>query len=529
MDLTAQQRLKLRETYGSKLWRLTNLYKIRDKNRQVRHLRFNRIQETLWRAVQGAKPIRHFSLKYRQGGVSTFWLIYWLDDTIWNQNTKTGILSHKLESLGYLMDIVRLAHQTMPEHVRPALGVEQARALSFVGLGSSIFGSLSIRSTGVHNLHISEWCWCEDAEISASLGATGPASNVTGETTGHGVGNDGYETYQLAKQGKSSYRSLFIPWYLQEEYTMPSDGVAVTRTADERALTVEAAKDYGVAVTDGQILFRRAKQKEQKALFQQEFPENDEEAFLASGFPFFNNRKLYALYREAKADAEKNPPKETDEYAQWEAPQQGHRYVAGADVAEGVDGDWSVLAILCVNCRRQAFRWRGRVGVDAFYRACDQWGRAYNNAWLAPERNNHGHAVILGLQEITRYPDLYEEDRDTRLVIRPLQKPRERKFGWDTTSLTKSLMLDHLKIALEGDSTEDEHTFHPEFTVHDTLLLEEGLTFQSEDGKLSAAPGKYDDCVMAWAIACQLYLSQRRRSPGTKMTDILVGGKLESA
>lgn len=533
--MTPEQHLQLRDTYGSKRWRMTHLYSIRDKERRVHRLRFNRIQEILWRAVEGMKPIRHFSLKYRQGGVSTFWLIYWLDDTIWTPNTKTGILSHKLESLGYLMDMVRLAYQTMPENVRPRLGVEKATALSFEDIGSTIFASLSIRSTGVHNLHISEWCWCEDTEIAASLGATGPVSNVTGETTGHGVGNDGHETYQLAKQGKSPYRSLFIPWYLQEEYILPSEGVSVIRTTDERKLEAEAKKDYDIEITDGQVLFRRAKQKEQKWLFPQEFPENDEEAFLASGFPFFNNRKLYALYGEAKDHAEKNPPKETDEYTQWEAPQPGHVYVAGADIAEGLqvgprgERDFSVLAILCVTCRRQAFRWRGRVGVDAFYRVCDQWGRAYNCARLAPECNNHGHAVILGLREITHYPNLYEEDQDRRLVIRPNQKVRERRFGWDTTTLTKPLMLDHLKIALEGDSTEDEYNFQPEFRVYDKILLTEALTFQSEDGKLSAASSKHDDCVMAWAIACQLYLPERRNMSATKMTDILVGGKLESA
>ena len=293
---------------------------------------------------------------------------------------------------------------------------------------------------------------------------------------------------------------------------------------------MRAKSKFGVVVDDGQLLWRRTMRRELGGKFQELYAEDEETCFLESGEHFFDNQKIKRLLDEADSYNRTNPPaEETSAHVAWESPESGCVYAAGADVAEGVGGDYSVLAIFNVTRRRMAFRYRARVGVDTFYRKCAEFWRKYNNALLAVERNNHGHAVILGLQEITRYPDLYEEDRDTRLVIRPLQKPRERKFGWDTTSLTKSLMLDHLKIALEGDSTEDEHTFHPEFTVHDTLLLEEGLTFQSEDGKLSAAPGKYDDCVMAWAIACQLYLSQRRRSPGTKMTDILVGGKLESA
>lgn len=537
--LSPEQALRFRETYGDKRWRLENLYKIRTKRRTVERLRFNRIQGLLWDRTRDMSPVRHFTLKYRQGGVSTFWLLYWLDDTMFRRNTQTVVLAHKRESLDHLWAIVRLAYDTMPDRAKPPAGTDRANMLSFPDIGSNIMVSLEVRSTAAHNVHISEWCLADDGKVRATLGAAGPDANVTGESTGNGIGNDGYQTYQDSKlaitAGGNGFGHLFIPWYLQEEYAMPSDGVPVERTSEEVRVAQEAKRDYGLELSDGQVLYRRHLERTHKRMRPQEFPENDQEAFLASGFSFFDGRKLIVLDVEAADWARKNPYKATEDYVQWEAPQPGHVYVAGADVAEGLqsgpngENDFSVLAILCVTCRRQAFRYRARVGVDAFYRILDEWGRAYHNALLAPERNNHGHAVILGLREITNYPNLYEEKKDTRVILKGHPVQKERRFGWHTsTQDVKTAMCDRLKIAMEGDSQEDERHFRPEFMVLDRVLLSEALTFQNIDGKLSGAAGKFDDTVMAWAITTEIYLQQRRSDVPSRLGDFLVGGMLES-
>src|SRR5687767_5817616 len=109
---------------ANKRWRMENLYRIRDKNKSLVNLRFNNIQEAIWNGLVAngfidatgkiLKPIRDFTLKYRQGGVSTFWEIFWLDDTIFHRNTVTGVQAHKKESLNYLFEIIRIAHSNMP-------------------------------------------------------------------------------------------------------------------------------------------------------------------------------------------------------------------------------------------------------------------------------------------------------------------------------------------------------------------------------------------------------------------------------
>lgn len=529
-------------TLGNRLWRLTHLYKIRTKDRKVIQFRFNGIQQRIWQSIAPCmdenagwkiiKPFREYDLKYRQGGVSTFWELFWLDDTVWHANTTTGIQAHKREALGYLWQIVRFAYLNMPEDIRPPSGDDSKTALSFPDRNSQIFVSLSIRSTALQNLHVSEFAICKDEEIQASMGACAPTSNITLETTGNGVGNMGYEIYQESKRNESDYRANFFPWFLQTEYFIPLNEIdpsTIILTKDERKLADLMEKDYSMILTPEQILWRRAKRRELKWLFQQEFPETDEDAFLTSGHKFFEPRKIHRLMKAAKLNKTAIVDPNGD-YIQWETPQPKDIYVAGADTAEG-SHDYSYLKIINVSKRREAFMFRARCGVDYFYKVLDKWCRYFRNAFLAVERNNHGHAVILGLEEICHYPHLYKEEKP-QPVIGIASHPM--KTGWITDKNSKPLMLDELKYAIEGDWDQDEDHFAPQFQVFDLNFLQECLTFEQLDGKLEAIEGKFDDGVIATAIAWQMFKRQRRyvtsdREPKGNIPGILTGPARETA
>ena len=198
-------------------------------------------------------------------------------------------------------------------------------------------------------------------------------------------------------------------------------------------------------------------------------------------------------------------------------------------MAEGIDGDFSTLCIFNVTKRRQAFRFRGHIGVDGFYSLCAKYGIRYNRALLAPERNNHGHAVILGLEEIEHYSNLYKQVNETRLIVKKNQGIKRVQTGWLTTSTTKPLMLDQFKLALEGESEEDEHSFTPEFSIFDTMMLDELLSYMNEGGKLGASQGKHDDLIIGWSIAYQMYKLLKKREAKHSDMGILFGGSRQNA
>lgn len=514
---------------------MQNLYKIRDKRRRLAPLKFNSVQRQIISDivpdVRAKRPIHHFTLKSRQQGVSTFWMLWWLDDTITRRNTITGVLAHKLDNIKMIMQIVRLAYNNLPERWRPPLGDDSKHKMSFPTLNSELFSGLSVRSTAVHNLHISEWCFCSDEEVQATLAAASEHTNVSGETTGNGVGNDGYTTYQQAKRGEGTYKARFFPWFVQEEYRSDLGGAPLTPppTSKERLFMGYAAKDFDVVVTPEQLAWRRKMQMQLKGLFPQEYPETDEDAFRTSGTKFFDYKKVHRLMLRAKERLKATPPSaEADDYVQFERPIKGDVYAAGADTSEGGGGDYSVLKIINVSKRREAFVFRARCGVDRFFRICDEWGRHYNHAFLGVERNNHGHAVLMGLKDTCGYPNLFKEIIGGDGIQKD-KFPKE-KLGWLTTGTNRAMMLDALKFGIEGDSMDDEDNFAPEFEVLDTTLLKECLTFEDCDGKFQAAAGEHDDDVMASAIAYQMYaLSKRLTTKSEDWKDrIQIGGKRDA-
>ena len=503
--------MEAKEFTTDKIWRLTNLYKIRTKDRGIIKFKPNGIQTKIIDQIKNDKPIRHFTLKSRQVGISTLWLLWHLDDTLFHRGTITGILAHKWEALEQLSSIIRIALQNLPRPIQ--MDEENKSRWTIKGINSTIFVSLEIRSTTIHNLHISEWAFCENEKVWATLAACSKATNITGETTGNGVGNDAYMTWMDSREGKNEFKNSFIPWYHHEEYAIP---------------TFEIIKpdpiEIKLGLTNSQINFRRSMKYRLKGQFYQEYPETEEDAFSQSGSNFFNSHKLLTLAKEARLLNESEPPvQETDSFTVWEKPIKGHTYVIGADVAEGIEGDYYAFKVRCLTCRQEAMAYRSRVGLDVYYRDLDYWGRAYFNALLGVERNNHGHAILLALVEECGYPNLYAEDEVPRKIVTDISKlPREKKYGWGTTVNTKPLMLDALRFAIEGDSAEDENTFRPTHTVRDLTLLDEMLTFRQEERKLEAIAGKHDDTVIAAAI-CEMMAQEAQKRLNRKLTGIYLG------
>lgn len=506
--------------FRDKLWRLQHLYWIKDKNRRRVKLRFNPAQQRIINKLLpfwvSGRPVRHFDLKARQVGASTLYSIIELDDTVFHRNTNSGIIAQQRSSLNHIWEIVRFAHAGMSSSIRPSLLQDSARVLSFKGLNSKIFVDLKVLSTNLNNLHISEYPLCNEKVIEQTIAACPPKANITIEGVAEGM-NHAYNKYQ---EMKGQGLTLFHPWFLQPEYRLPTLGFKVKRTAEELELNKLAELEYGITLDDEQIMYRRQAKVDFKELFPALMSEDDRSCFLSSGNPFFSAPKMDALLRELKLHKVDNLAEVGDAWEMWERPVKGHRYAAGADVAEGLDAggdqllggrDYSVLGIICVTCKQQAFRYRARVGVDKFYRDCNQWGLEYGQALLGVELNNHGHAVVMGLREL-RYPSLYCEGADETALLRSRRVKKEVTYGWLTNAGNKAAMLEQFRQAIEGKFEDDAVNFVPEITVLDEEFLREAFTFRNKGGKLGSDAGHHDDTIMAWAIAYQMYLRVRANS-----------------
>ena len=101
-------RIKLRD----KLWRINHLYKIINKEGDLVTFKMNFEQSSLIFKYRDKRPgigLRENILKDRQIGITTFHVLYYLDEVIFNKNRTAAIIAHEREALEKIFRKAKLA------------------------------------------------------------------------------------------------------------------------------------------------------------------------------------------------------------------------------------------------------------------------------------------------------------------------------------------------------------------------------------------------------------------------------------
>lgn len=460
----------------SKQWRLSNLYYIRDKEQKRRKLKLNYFQNLL----SEQRSAREEVLKARQLGVSTYYLIDYLDEAAFKANTTVAILSHKQDSMRKLFHIIRRAYKYMPKPFQPVIdkGGGSAYELRFPEIDSKIYCTMEAVSDTLNRLHVSEFGLMDnDERVKTSLDAVTKDGKISIESTPRGFNH--FYDHWIDDNG---FKKFFFPWYLDPYYQIKSPELKYDE--NEWELIKKAKLNYGVDMTSSQIAWRRAKIKEKGRggfeNFLQEYPEDDQTCFLTSGDAVFDGFKIAKLKEQAS-----DPIKTVGGIDIYEEYKKDTNYVIGADVAEGVSSDYSVAKVLRVDNREEVACFRAnRIKPGDFGAKIQELANIYTSGGrskplVAVERNNHGHAVLLKL-ESDSYERIFHHDDD-----RP---------GWKTTTTTRPLMIDTFIEAVEDGFCR----------INNMTTLNECLTLVDNKGKIEAAEGKHDDTIIAHAIALQM-------------------------
>jgi hypothetical protein len=313
------------------------------------------------------------------------------------------------------------------------------------------------RSKSASLVVLDEWAFQQyDKEIWTGIKPTVEYGSIIGISTANGLGNMFHKTWVNAVAGQNGFTPIFLSW----------------RRHPER---------------DDAWYAKEAKDNELWQLHQ-EYPSEPTEAFIQSGRPVFD--RLYLAKHGQYIASQNMSLEDADGLTVWEEPQEGHRYILAADVAEGTaTGDYDAAVVIDRETWHQVAELHGKWPFDVYARKLDALGKRYHNALLAVERNNHGHAVLLELRNLS-YPNLYH----TVDALVP-GAAQQAKPGWETTSRTKPLAIDTLAKALREE----------QYQVRSQKMLDEALIFAYQDnGSMSAPQGMHDDLVIAHAIAIYL-------------------------
>lgn len=274
-----------------------NFLIIHDKSGNEQHFVFNRAQlyihERLEAQLHATGKVRALVLKGRQQGVSTLIQARFFHKTVTRRGKKSFILTHHADSTRALFEMTKRYSENLDKELFPQPDKKNDNTLMFDGLGSGYrvgtAGSVEVgRGMTNQNLHLSEYAFYKDAaKIGMGLMNTVAEINDTEiikESTANGQANDFYLDWQEAKNGKSRYQAIFVPWYWQDEYCI--DDPLFIASEDEKKW-LEQFGDNGLKA--GHLNWRRIKMQdikgdhEQKCRkFRQEYPFTDDEAFLSS-------------------------------------------------------------------------------------------------------------------------------------------------------------------------------------------------------------------------------------------------------
>ncbi len=298
-----------------------NFLVIHDKQGAEKNFIFNRAQEyiheRLEAQLQATGKIRALILKGRQQGVSTYVQARFFHKTVTKRGKKSFILTHHADSTRALFEMTKRYSENMDKEFFPQPDKKNDNTLMYDGLGSGYrvgtAGSVEV-GRGMTNqyLHLSEFAFYKDAaKIGMGLMNTVAElsdTEVIKESTANGQANDFYADWQEAKNGKTRYQAIFVPWYWQDEYCI--EDPEFTPHDDE----VEwLAKFGGNGLTEGHLNWRRIKlqdfkgDSEQKCRkFRQEYPFTDDEAFLSSITDTFIQVEHVQKARKTKVDTNAN-------------------------------------------------------------------------------------------------------------------------------------------------------------------------------------------------------------------------------
>jgi len=406
--------------------------------------------------------------------------------------TNAIVISHERESTKRLFSAVKFYIENAKS--RPELSIDSSLGMKFPKMGSSFFiGTAGQKAIGrgdtIDRAHLSEASFYDKLKgILAGIAEASEYGQVDIESTPNGH-DEFHDMWQKAKKGLSPYTPIFIPWFIDLEYSVDSltqeerDGLsdavqkmfdepeAEMKLTEEEVRLIERVKlEWKMDLTMGQIKWRRYKIWDKGDLFWQEYPEDDVSCFLQSG---------RSVFKHIITDITKRIP--LDDIEHWGTEEERKELkkellYGGVDGAEGTDkGDGSSFAVLRLDKETgkavSIFEYTSNEPIDVFdlkvAGICKQFRMK-----LGVEKNGIGLAHVLGL----------------------------RKLGinvkeYNTTATSRPVMITDLEQAYRKEELIE--------TYPEAESEARGMIYDKTN-KAIHLPNKHDDRVFGRAIALQM-------------------------
>jgi hypothetical protein len=406
--------------------------------------------------------------KSRQVGASWIPANLEVHAVMFETNVAQGIVAPRDEDVGgaiWHLARSKWIYDQQPEHLKRAQPVFNNQHTLLLDNGSSITAAVDPRGLAAKRIRCEEMAHWKTPppkdRWAAIIGATNDnGGQVLVVSTANGEGNLYHELWTKAESGENNLRTVFFPWHIHP-----------VRRSDPNWYD-NTVRKLGPELT------------------RQEYPATPGEMFIFSGTKYFEQERLVlfdAQGKQLEAGAVNEPlPDYPHGWSVYVERQEGRRYTIGIDTANG-GGDACSADVIDVESGLQvAHIHSAQWGFDRFADEVYDAANLYNGAFLVPEQNNHGHALILQLTQHKGYNRLYRyEDYDV------VKRTGVQRLGWNNTSKTRPEALGKLKLAIRDMAIKPMHL--P--TINEMRAFEYNSSQRAE-----AKEGMHDDRVFSLTL-----------------------------
>jgi hypothetical protein len=417
-------------------------------------------------------------LKARQLGISWLSLSYALWSVLFRPAASISIFSRREEEAKYLLGSERFKgmYNVLPKWMTSGNVVETDNTVKFMVKEGSVIRAFPTNSG---DSYVATLVIVDEADLAPDLNQLMRSVKPTIDNGGKMIllsrvnksepESEFKQIYRAARDGVTPWYPVFLPWF-----THPGRTDAWYEDQKKDILSRTGALDdlyEQYPETDDQALQEKTLNKRIPPLWvsrcSEELP-----TIMPRGCPSING--IY-IYREREI---------------------GVRYIIGADPAEGNEhSDDSALTVVRQDTGEEVCSLFGKYEPAVFAAYISQISAYYNFAQAMVERNNHGHSVIMWLEE---------HARRTRLLLghdagkKKGRKARD-KAGWLSSKLGKTILYNIVTEFFRLSSGIDEGVEEGVKVVHTPSTWRQLMSIES--GTLSAPQGMNDDRAVCFALA----------------------------
>lgn len=531
-------------------WLIERFIKIDTKEGDVSAFELNDAQIALYKELclqkRAGERMRINILKARQLGMSTFIASLYIILALLVPGQRAVVVADIAENAKKIFEKYQFMYASLPEWMRQSIPLKADNAHELVVAYGPRKSSIRVVTVGDHAgrgttcqyLHLSEVAfWKGIKSVIKSLNQTvstkNPYSIIIYETTANGV-NEYKAMYDNAVGGQSSFKAVFYPWYLDNDYRMEYLGFELMPHEKKLIDTL------GLEMS--QIAWYRFKLNEMEGdlnSLKQEYPSTAIEAFITTGASLFPMEQV--LKRKSEIINTKFPTYEfvwdkkiVNEQGDninlvnihlqktpmglitiFKEVEVGHPYIVNVDPAMGGEDNFVAqvfdnstckqVAKLCVN-HNSNYQWLG----EQIYCLC----KYYNGALLNAECNNPTGTFVLEVAETCGHHFIYQDN-----AVDTLSDHYEDRRGYKTKTSNREYMINLTVKAFRDDYQ----------MISDWATLCEMENFQivrnerTGSEKAMATSGNHDDHVTS---LFGVFLARRSMIQTTLVDETIKNGNL---